>query len=172
MKHRSWLEDGATLAELLVVIAIAMAGILCAVTLSGGGHGGSRSETMADLLGVLDRAHNLASANGATIQVAPSASGPGSDVAVFDAYSGGNVVSTLTTQERLGGYCVGTSCASGAVVEAFSLRIRRDGSFIGDVGSGDVGATSVTIGIDDGGQVREAYTIDASDLHASIAADS
>ena len=162
-------EDGFTLAETLVVAAIVAAAVLFGASLAGGSHAGTRRQTMAQVLGLLTRAHNLASANGATIQVAPSASGPGSDVTIYDSYQGGNVVATTTTGERIGEYCAGAACGGGVVVETFWLHVRRDGSFIGDVGAGDVGATSVTIGIDDGGHVIEAYTIDPSDLHAPVA---
>jgi hypothetical protein len=167
------LEDGATLIEVMVVVAIVCGGMLCLALLPGGGHAGTRTQTMMQVLGLFERAHNFAYANGATIQVAPAATGVGSDVSVYDAYSGGNVVTTTTTAELIGGFCVGgPGCGGGKVVKTFWIHVRRDGSFIDDVGGGDVGATTVTIGIDDGGQVVDAYTFDASELHAPVAPDS
>jgi prepilin-type N-terminal cleavage/methylation domain-containing protein len=170
VNKRGALESGFTLPETLIVVAIVSAVVLFGASALGGSHAGTRSQTMAQVLGLFNRAHNLASANGATIQVAPSASGPGSDVTIFDAYSGGNAVVVTTTPERIGAYCVGTGCGGTNAVESFWLRVRRDGSVVGDAGGAPVvGATSITLGIVDGGQVLDAYTIDPTDLHASVA---
>jgi len=80
------LESGFTLAETLIVVAIVAAVVLFGASSLSGSHAGTRSQTMAQILGLVNRAHNLASANGATLQVAPSATGPGSDVTIFDAH--------------------------------------------------------------------------------------
>ncbi len=163
-------ESGFTLPETLIVVAIVSAVVLFGASSLSGSHAGTRSQTMAQVLGLFNRAHNLASANGATIQVAPSASGPGSDLTIFDAYSGGNAVVVTTTPERIGAYCVGIGCGGTNAVETFWLRVRRDGSVVDDTGGEPVvGASSITVGIVDGGQVADAYTIDTTDLHAAVA---
>ncbi len=170
MRTSDSLESGFTLAETLIVVAIVAAVVLFGASSLSGSHAGTRSQTMAQILGLVNRAHNLASANGATLQVAPSATGPGSDVTIFDAYSGGNAVVVTTTPERIGAYCVGTGCGGTNAVETFWLRVRRDGSVVGDAGGAPVlGATSITLGIVDGGHVLDAYTIDTTDMHAPVA---
>jgi prepilin-type N-terminal cleavage/methylation domain-containing protein len=170
MRRAAGFESGFTLPETLIVVAIVSAVVLLGVSVSSGSRAGTRSQTMAQVLGLFNRAHNLASANGATIQVAPSSTGAGSDVTIYDAYSGGNAVVTTSTPERIGAYCVGAGCGGTNAVQTFWLHVRRDGSFVGDAGGGPVvGATSITLGIVDGGHVLDAYTIDPMDLHASVA---
>jgi hypothetical protein len=165
-------EAGVALVEVLVVVAILMSGALCALALAGGGHAGTRPAALVQLAGAIDRAHNLAAANGAALVVAPALDGAGSDITIYDAFAGGNVVATMTTPEPIGASCTGPLCAGGRVSTAFTLRVRRDGSFDGDSGAGLVGALTLTIGIVDGGRIREAFTLDTTDFHAPLAADS
>jgi hypothetical protein len=165
-------EDGFAIVEVLVVVAILVSGSLCALALAGGGHAGARPATLVQLAGAFDRAHNLAAANGAALVVAPALSGVGSDITIYDAFAGGNVVSTMMTPEPIGAYCTGPLCAGGKVSLAFTLRVRRDGSFDGDAGAGPVGALTLTIGIADQGTVKEAFTLDTTDFHAPLPAGS
>lgn len=158
-------ERGFTLVEVLATVAIVTVGILCSAELSLGNPSGARTATVVQLVGLVDRAHAVAAANGATLQVAPDPNGPGSAILLFDGFAGGTVVVAAQTPAAVGASCIGPSYAPDVVLTAFALRVRRDGSYDLDTGSGLVGATRVTLGIAGAAGLSEGLTADTTDLH-------
>jgi hypothetical protein len=163
--HDDQAERAFTLVEVLAIVAIVALGTVCSVGLSLGNQGGRRTATIVQLVGLVDRAHATAAANGATLQFAPDPNGPGSVVLLYDGFSGGSTVATAQTATLVGASCAGPSCAPSVVLTTFALRVRRDGSYDLDAGSGLVGAARVTLGIAGAAGLTEGVTVDTTDLH-------
>lgn len=163
--HDHSAERGFTLVEILAIVAIVTVATLCSVGVSLGNQGGRRTATAVQLVGLVVRAHALAAGNGATLQFTPDPNGPGSAVLLSDGFAGGTTVAMAQTPLLVGASCVGPSCAPSAVLTSFALRVRRDGSYDLDAGSGLVGASSVTLGIAGAAGLSEGVTVDTTDLH-------
>lgn len=181
------LERGLTMFEMLVTVAIVVISLGAGAAVVMSAHPNERTRAQSQLLGAIDRAHALASSNGATLQIAPS--GKGSVVTVLDGFAAGNVVETITTDVPI------ALQYSGGVIASAQLAIRRDGSWvpvvnnaqqactgaeaIGMVGpqaAAGTGANQQPTNPSQGeaspaplAQLGEAYALSCTDLHISVA---